>query len=150
MNHTTRRATRAIHVGALDANTLPARDVTWTRLGSGMGYTNTAAKRAAIRAAVQRMAWQNPTELTAVLYAAPARQVIAVLLGDRPLALHQAALAELPPGPYGRRRRLLALELVTGERWVLLDDCGYEWIHMCTDSPAREHAARQPCPESDR
>jgi hypothetical protein len=134
-----------------DGRALPAHDVAWTRLGSGMGYTNTATKRAAIRAAVDRMAWQDPAQLTAVLlYAAPARQVIAVLLGDRPLALHQAALAELPAGPYGRRRRLLALELVTGERWVLLDDCGYEWIHLCTDRPAREQAVRQPCPEPDR
>jgi hypothetical protein len=150
MNHTTRRATRAIHVGAFSGRALPAHDVAWTRLGSGMGYTNTAAKRAAIRAAMQRMAWLDPAELTAVLYGAPARQVIAVLLGDRPWALDQAALTELPPGPYGRRRRLLGIELSTGERWVLLDDCGYEWIDLCTDRPAREQAVRKPCPEPDR
>jgi hypothetical protein len=150
MNHTTARARRSIQAGPSDGRALQAHDVAWTRLGSGMGYTNTATKRAAIRAAVDRMAWQDPAQLTAVLYAAPARQVIAVLLGDRPLALHQAALAELPAGPYGRRRRLLALELVTGERWVLLDDCGYEWIHLCTDRPASEQAVRQPCPEPDR
>jgi hypothetical protein len=150
MNHTTRRATRSIHVGALDVSAPPARDVTWTRLGSGMGYTNTAAKRAAIRAAVERMAWQDPAELTAVLYAAPARQVIAMLLGDRRWALHRAGLAELPPGPYGRRCRLLGVELLGGERWVLLDDCGYEWIHLCTDRPVRERAVRQPRPEPDR
>jgi hypothetical protein len=58
MNHTTRRATRSIHVGAFDGCTLPARHVTWTRPGSGMGHTNTAAKRAAIRAAVERMPWR--------------------------------------------------------------------------------------------
>jgi hypothetical protein len=150
MNHTTRRATRAIHVGAFSRRALPAHDVAWTRLGSGMGYTNTAAKRAAIRAAMQRMAWLDPAELTAVLYGAPARQVIAVLLGERPWALPQAALAELPPGPYGRRRRLLALELVTGERWVPLDDCGDEWIHLYTDRTALEHAVRQRCPERDQ
>jgi hypothetical protein len=92
----------------------------------------------------------GPAELAAVLYAAPARQVIAVLLGDRPWALHQAALAELPPGAYGRRRRLLAIESATGERWVLLDDCGYEWIHLCTDRIAREQTVRQPRAEPDR
>jgi hypothetical protein len=97
-----------------------------------MGHTNTKAKRAAIRTAVERMAWQDPTELAAVLYAAPARQVIAVLLADRHPAVHKAAVAELPPGPLGQRRRLLAIEPVTGERWVLLDECGYEWTHLYT------------------
>ena len=42
---------------------LPARQVRWTRLGNGMGYTNTEPKRAAIRAAVEAMVWVDPEQL---------------------------------------------------------------------------------------
>jgi hypothetical protein len=113
--------------------------VTWTRLGDGMGYTNTEAKRAEIRAAVAAMAWRDPAELAEVLNIAPARQVIALLLAGRRWALHQAAIATLPAiDPFRRERRLLALESVSGERYLLMDDCGYEWLHLCTDRPMRE------------
>ena len=37
------------------AHSLPTRQVDWTRLGAGMGYTNTETKRAAIRAAIEHM-----------------------------------------------------------------------------------------------
>jgi hypothetical protein len=136
MSRTTNHARRSTRRGPDGGPALQTRQLTWTRLGSGMGYTNTEAKRAAIRAAVERMAWQDPTELAAVLYAAPARQVIAVLLADWQEALHKAALADLPPNPFIQRRRLLAIESITNERWVLLDDCGYEWLHIYTDRPA--------------
>jgi hypothetical protein len=118
---------------------LPARQVSWTRLGNGMGYTNTEAKRAEIRTEHERMVWRDPSELADVLDVAPARQVITFLLGGRRWALHSAAVATLPPtDPLRGERRLLALESVSGERYLLLDDCGYEWIHLCTDRPVRE------------
>ena len=34
------------------------------------------------------------------------------------------------------RTGLLSIESITNERWVLLDDCGYEWLHLYTDRPA--------------
>jgi hypothetical protein len=115
------------------------RQVTWTRLGDGMGYTNTEAKRAEVRAAVAAMAWRAPADLAEVLNMAPARQVIALLLGGRRWALHRAAIVTLPAiDPFRGERRLLALESISGERYLLMDDCGYEWLHLYTDRPMRE------------
>jgi hypothetical protein len=37
--------------------------LTWTRLGSGIGHTNTEAKRAEIHAALEGMAWRHQAEL---------------------------------------------------------------------------------------
>jgi hypothetical protein len=106
-----------------------------------MGYTNTEAKRAEIRTVVERVVWRDPSELADVLEVAPTRQVITFLLGDRRWALHRVAIAVLLPGPLGQPRRLLGVESVSGERYVLLDDCGYEWIHLYTDRPAHEQVA---------
>jgi hypothetical protein len=116
-----------------------SRQVTWTRLGAGMGYTNTQAKRGEISAAVATMSWRDPAELAEVLTIAPARQVIALLLGGRRWALHRAGIATLPAiHPFRGERRLLALESVSGERYLLMDDSGYEWLHLYTDRPMRE------------
>jgi hypothetical protein len=121
---------------------LPGRQVTWTRLGNGMGYTNTEAKLAEIRTELERMVWRDPSELADLLDVAPTRQVIPFLLGGRRWALHRAAVATLPPtDPLRGERRLLALESVSGERYLLLDDCGYEWIHVYTDRPVYEEVA---------
>ena len=51
----------------------PGRQVRWTRLGVGMGYTNTEPKRAAVRAALDHMDWLRPEQLSDVLEAAPVR-----------------------------------------------------------------------------
>src|SRR6478609_9162649 len=47
----------------------PAYQDRWTRLGRRMGYTNTAGKRAAIRAAVDAMIWVDPDHLADLLQA---------------------------------------------------------------------------------
>jgi hypothetical protein len=117
---------------------LPDRQVMWTRLGHAMGYTNTEARRAEIRTAIDVMTWRDPGEVAGLLDTAPARQVIAVLLGGRRWALHRVAATTLPSDLLWPVRRLLAIEAVTWERYVLLDDCGYEWIHLCTDRPAHQ------------
>jgi hypothetical protein len=135
---TTTRRQRCLETPTHGGTDLPVRQVSWTRLGSGMGNTDTEARRAEIRAEVERMVWRSPCELADVLDVAPARQVITFLLGGRRWALHRAAVARLSPGPFSNERRLLAVELVSGERYVLLDDCGYEWIHLYTDRPERE------------
>jgi hypothetical protein len=118
---------------------IATRQVTWTRLGGGMGHTNTEAKRAELSGAVAAMAWRDPAELAEVLNMAPARQVIALLLGGRRWALRRAAIATLPAiDPCRGERRLLALESVSGKRYLLMDDCGYEWLHLYTDRPMCE------------
>jgi hypothetical protein len=135
---TTTRRQHCLQTRAHGCADLPVRRVTWTRLGNGMGYSNTDAKRTEIRTELEGMVWRNPSELADVLDVAPARQVITFLLGGRSWALLHAAIAELSPGSFGNERRLLAIESVSGERYVLLDDCGYEWIHLYTDRPVRE------------
>jgi hypothetical protein len=133
------RRRHGVRTPADSSPVVATRQVTWTRLGAGMGYTNTNAKRAEICAAVAAMAWCDPAELADVLNTAPARQVIALLLGGRRWALHQAAIAILPAiHPFRGERRLLALESVGGERYLLMDDCGYEWVHLYTVRPMRE------------
>jgi hypothetical protein len=136
---TSTRRRHGVRTPADSSPVVATRQVTWTRLGAGMGYTNTRAKRAEISAAVAAMAWRDPAELAEVLNMAPARQVIALLLGGRRRALHQAAIATLPAiHPFRGERRLLALESVSGERYLLMDDCGYEWLHLYTERPMRE------------
>jgi hypothetical protein len=116
---------------------LPARQVHWTRLGAGMGYTHTEAKRAQIRAAVEAMCWVDPAQLGDVLDEAPVRFVVAGLFYQRRWALHAVAVAALPTDDLGRSRRLIGLDSVTGARHVLLD-VGYEVIHLLTDTLTRE------------
>jgi hypothetical protein len=119
---------------------LPVRQVHWTRLGAGMGYTSTEAKRQAIRAAVETMHWTDPAALANVLDTAPIRCYVGGFFFERRWALHRAAVAPLPdgvtPDPY-RTGRLIGLQAVTGERYVLLD-LGYEAIDLVHDRLAVE------------
>jgi len=119
--------------------TLPARQVRWTRLGVGMGYTNTEPKRAAIRTAIEAMVWVDPEQLRDVLDACPVRYHVAGLFYRRVWALAAAAVEPLPadatpPDTLAGERRLIGLESVDGERYVLLD-LGYEAIDVLHDTP---------------
>lgn len=111
---------------------LPGRQVRWTRLGAGMGYTNTEAKREAIRTAVERMDWVESDRLADVLDAAPIRYYVGGFFYGRPWALAAAAVS-----PLDADRRLVGLASVSGERYVLLD-LGYEAIDLLHDTPAVE------------
>jgi hypothetical protein len=100
-----------------------------------MGYTNTAGKRAAIRAAVNAMIWVDPDQLADILDAVPVRFLVAGLFFGRAGQLHAAATTPLPVGavltavgPDGARR-LIGLQSVTGDRYVLVD-LGYEAIDL--------------------
>jgi hypothetical protein len=121
---------------------LPARQVRWTRLGAGMGYTNTETKRAAIRAAVETMVWVDPDQLTEVLDAAPVRYHVGGIFHMRRWALVAAAVVPFndaagPSSPLDSQRRLIGLQSVTGERYILLD-LGYEAIDLLHDIPTVE------------
>jgi hypothetical protein len=119
---------------------LPVRQVRWTRLGFGMGYTNTEVKRQAIRTAVEAMDWVEPEQVRDVLDAPIIRFYLTGLFYGRAWALNRAAVAPLPdgvtPDPY-RTGRLIGLQAVTGERYVLLD-LGYEAIDLVHDQLAVE------------
>ena len=121
---------------------LPGRHARWTRLGAGMGYTNTEPKRAAIRAAVEAMTWVDPEQLRDVLDTAPIRFYVGGLFYLRPWALHRAAVTPFPDtanlvGNLTAPARLVGLASVSGERYVLLD-LGYEAIDLLHDTPAVE------------
>ena len=122
------------------AAALPARQVRWTRLSASMGYTTTDAKRAVIRLAVETMHWTDPTALADLLDTAPIRFYIGGFFAGRRWTLHRAAVVPLPhgitPDPY-RTGRLIGLQAVSGERYVLLD-LGYEAIDLYHDRPATE------------
>jgi hypothetical protein len=125
---------------------LPARQVRWTRLGAGMGYTNTEAKRAAIRNAVESMTWVDPVQLAELLESAPVRYYVAGLFHLRKWALEAAAVMPFPDAacsarPLDGQRRLIGLRSVTGERYVLLD-LGYEAIDLLHDTPTVEAVSR--------
>ena len=125
--------------------TLPARQVHWTRLGAGMGYTNTEPKRAAIRAAIEAMTWVDPDQLRDILDATPIRYYVGGLFYLRPWALAAAAVAPLadaanPAGNITEPARLVGLASMSGERYVLLD-LGYEAIDLLHDRPAVEQVA---------
>jgi len=120
---------------------LPARQLTWTRIGTALGYTTTEAQRAEIRTALEQMDWRDPTELAELLDVMPARQMIAALFYGRAWALHHAAVTTLPADRAGRSRRLIGLRAVTGERYVLLH-AGYEVIELLHDSPTIQAVAR--------
>ena len=122
---------------------LPARQVRWTRLGAGMGYTNTETKRAAIRAAVARMDWVDPERLRGVLDEPIIRFYVNGLFYGRAWALHRVAVeqvTDLPEHP-GLAYRLVGLEAVTGERYLLLN-LGCEAIDILHDHPAVERVTR--------
>ena len=81
---------------------LPARQVRWTRLGAGMGYTNTEPKREQIRAAIEHMDWVDPEQLRDVLDAPTAasdRQQPVLRPG---LGAVRAAVTPLPDGHRAR------------------------------------------------
>jgi hypothetical protein len=125
---------------------LPTRQPRWTRLGAGMGYTNTEPKRAAIRNAVERMVWVDPAQLADLLETAPVRYYVTGLFYLRRWALDAAAVvpfpdAAHPASPLDGQRRLIGLQSVTGERYVLLD-LGYEAIDLLHDTPATEEVGR--------
>jgi hypothetical protein len=125
---------------------LPARQARWTRLGAGMGYTDTESKRASIRAAVEAMVWVDPVQLSDVLEAAPVRYHVGGLFHMRRWALAAAAVVSIndaagPSSPLDGQRRLIGLRSVTGERYVLLD-LGYEAIDLLHDIPTVEAVSR--------
>lgn len=133
MTATTRRQ-RGAHI---PAHALPARQSMWTRLGNAMGYTDTEAKRAEIRAVLAHLVWVDPCEMADVLDAAPVRHAVAGLFYQRRWALHSAGIATLPDDVAGRQRRLIALESISGERYALLST-GYEVIDLLHDRPTVE------------
>jgi hypothetical protein len=125
---------------------VPGRQVRWTRLGTGMGYTNTEPKRAAIRAAVEAMTWVDPEQLRDVLDATPIRYYVGGLFYLRHWALAAAAVAPLPDtanpaGNLTEPARLVGLASVSGERYVRLA-LGYEAIDLLRDTPAVEAVSR--------
>jgi hypothetical protein len=122
------------------AAALPARQVRWTRLGAGMGYTSTEAKRAAIRRAIEAMDWAEPAQLRDVLDAPIIRFYVTGLFYGRAWALTAAAVVPLPDGvtpDLHRTGRLIGLQAATGERYVLLD-LDYEAIDLLHDRPTVE------------
>ncbi len=126
---------------------LPRWQVRWTRLGAGMGYTNTEPKREQIRAAIERMDWRDPDQLRDVLDAAPLRLIVnSLFYCGRTWALAAAAVIALPDPPeqshgFTRSPRLVGLESVDGERYVLLD-LGYEVIDLRHDHPVTQEVTR--------
>jgi hypothetical protein len=122
---------------------LPARHVRWTRLGAGMGYTNAEVKRQAIRDAVEAMDWVELEQLRDVLDAPIIHFYVAGLFYGRTWVLTAAAVTPAPAGiatDQFRDRsswRLIGLQAVSGERYVLLD-LGYEAIDLFHDRPASE------------
>ena len=122
---------------------LPTRQARWTRLGIAMGYTDTPGKRAAICTAVDSMVWVDPDQLADILDTAPLRFVVAGLFSGRAWQLYSAATTPLPGsaglttvGPDGARR-LIGLQSVTGDRYLLLD-LGYEVIDLLHDTVIRK------------
>jgi hypothetical protein len=100
---------------------MPVRQTHWTRLGSVMRYTDTEPKRAEIRAAVATMVWVEPDQLGDVLQSPPVRFVVAGLFHGCTRALHRASVCDLVGDDRYPRGRLIGLESVTGDRYVLLD-----------------------------
>jgi hypothetical protein len=134
------RDNQTMRTAIATSRVLPARQVRWTRLGAGMGYTNSEAKRATVRAAIEAMNWVEPEQLRDLLGAPIIRFYVTGLFYGRSWALHQAAVTPLPdgvaPDPY-RCGRLIGLQAVSGDRYVLLD-LGYEAIDLFHDRPATE------------
>jgi hypothetical protein len=122
---------------------LPARQVRWTPLGAGMGYTNTEPKREQIRAAIEALDWVEPEQLRDVLEAPIIRFYVTGLFYGRTWALTAAAMTPAPAGiatdPFRHCSpwRLIGLQAVSEERYVLLD-IGHEAIDLFHDRPATE------------
>ena len=118
--------------------------VSWTRLGRAMAFTNSRAKRAAIRTAMTKFIWVHPDEIADVLGAAPLRFVVAALL--RPGHLVAAATTQLSSSSsgialgLGRDPKLIGLQSDAQERYVLLD-LGYEVVYVLHETPSLPHAA---------
>jgi hypothetical protein len=119
--------------------TMPGRRMQWTRLGIAMGYTDTAAKRAEIHAEIEEMEWEAPDRLAGVLETAPVRFLLAGLFFGRRRMLRAAATTDLRPDVAGRERRLIGLESVTGDRYVLLE-VGYEAVDVLHQTVTQELA----------
>jgi hypothetical protein len=119
--------------------TMPGRRTQWTRLGIAMGYTDTAAKRAEIHAATEEMGWEAPDRLAGVLETAPVRFLLAGLFCGRRRILRAAATTDLRPDIAGRQRRLIGLESLTGDRYVLLE-VRYEAIDLLHQMVTQELA----------
>jgi hypothetical protein len=115
----------------------PSHQLTWTRLGNAMGYTDTPAKRDEVRAAIEAFEWVEPSELAEIIDAPPARHVIGGLFYQRRWALHLAASVRVPDDSAGRSRRLIGLQSVTGHRYVLLST-EYEVVDVLHEAPIRE------------
>ena len=118
--------------------------VSWTRVGRAMAFTNSRAKRAAIRTAMTNLIWVHPDEIADVLGAAPLRFVVAALL--RPGHLVAAATRRLSSSSsgialgLGSDPMLIGLQSDAQERYVLLD-LGYEVVYLLRETPAVPHAA---------
>jgi hypothetical protein len=117
-----------------DSEVARQRQVRWTRLGITMGGTDTEPKRARIWAAVAALVWVEPEQVSDVLHAAPVRFLVAGLFQGQAWELQRAAVAALPAAdrlPLGAR--MVGLESVTGDRYVLLEN-GHEAIDILHDS----------------
>lgn len=124
--------------GSAAEGVVPTRIVRWTRLGAGLGYTNTEPKRQAIRAAAARMHWREPAQLQQVLDEPIVRYQVRGLFDGRAWALHRAAVSMLDNLPErAGSMRLIGLEAVTGERYLIVDR-GYETVDLVHDRPVAE------------
>jgi len=107
-----------------------------------MAFTNSAAKRAAIRTAMTNLIWVHPDEITDVLGATPLRFVVAALLRQGHLVA--AATTQLSSSSWstalglGSDPKLIGLQSDAQERYVLLD-LGYEVVYLLRETPALPH-----------
>ena len=118
--------------------------ISWTRVGRAMAFTNSPAKRALIRAAMTNLIWVHPDEIADVLGATPLRFVVAALL--RQGRLVAAATTQLSSSSLGialglgSDLTLIGLQSDAQECYVLLD-LGYEIVYVLRETPAVSHAA---------
>jgi hypothetical protein len=118
--------------------------VSWTRLGRAMGFTNSRAKRVAIRTAMTNMIWVHPDAIADVLGATPLRLVVAALLRQGHLVA--GATIQLSSSSSGiaigsgSDPKLIGLQSDAQERYVLLD-LGYEVVYLLRETPAISYAA---------
>ena len=118
--------------------------VSWTRVGRAMAFTNSPAKRAAIRSAMTNLIWVHPDEIADVLGATPLRFVVAALLRQGHLvAAATTQLSSRSSGialGLGSDPKLIGLQSDAQECYVVLD-LGYEVIYLLRETPAVPHAA---------
>jgi hypothetical protein len=120
---------------ATTARVLPTHQARWTHLGNVMGLSDTEPKRTEIRAGLAAMVWVEPDELADVLALSPVRFLVSGLFYRR--VLHRAAVIDLPSDWLGRDRRLIGLESVAGDRYVLLS-IDYEAVDVLHETPCRQ------------